>query len=33
MAGDGPGLDMLLSSSSCVGSGCGSWYNSIEKYW
>ena len=32
MTGDGPGLDMLLSTSSWVGSGCGSWYSSIDEY-
>ena len=32
MIGDGPGLDMSLSTSSCAGSGCGSWYSSIEEY-
>ena len=32
MTGDGPGLDMSLPTSSCVGSGCGSWYSSIEEY-
>ena len=33
MTGDGLGLDMSLSTSSCAGSGGGSWYNSIEEYW
>jgi len=33
MTGDGPGLDMSLSCSSCTSSGNGSWYNSIEEYW
>jgi len=33
MTGDGPGLDMSLSCSSCAGSGGGLWYSSIEEYW
>ena len=33
MTGDGPGLDMSLSTSSWAGSGCGSWYSSIDEYW
>ena len=32
VTGDGLGLDMSLSTSSCVGSGSGSWYSSIEEY-
>ena len=32
MTGDGPGLDMSLSTNSWAGSGCGSWYSSIDKY-
>ena len=32
MTGDGPGLDMSLSTSSWMGSGSGSWYSSIDEY-
>ena len=32
MTGDGPGLDMSLSTSSWAGSGCGSWYSSMDEY-
>ena len=33
MTGNGLGQDILLSCSSCAGSGGGSWYNSMEEYW